>query len=702
MSQDVLASQLGVSRQAVSKWEAGMAYPDIDKVGMLCELFSCSADSLLNPDVDDIVLDEKCEISQRSVGENIKRIRTAKGIPQEVLAERLAVSRQSVSKWETGNSMPKTETLISMLPILECSMDELLTSVHEETMPVEVPATEAERPTKSKKNICIAVFAAILLFAIAIVFFVVMSVRDKDKPEDMQTVTDSDMQTVTDSDTQAVDSSGAETNAQEIKAWNGTSDTSWYSSKHVEFDISTPEQLAGLAKLVNTDGISFENRTINLKSDMLFSNKYQWTPIGKDETNAFKGIFDGGGHTVSGISVTNRSNSGVFGVIWGGTVKNLTVSDSYFNGTEAVGGICGLALSRTTENPVTIANCKVMDTEIRGDRAIGGIVGRIISESGSIIANTCDFSGHVWGYGHAGGICGEVTASGTGANANIVNCLCDGNVCGTVIFDEGQAHTKEIGHFGGILGYCEVKQKASVSVSRCINEGDICKNTDARNVGGIVGKISSESATLTKISDSYNTGSICVGTKNSIIIGGILGATENYGTVVSRCYNAGEMYARYYCGGIVGLFITYDKNSKITECVYAGNIKSTLGWIDESIMAGNWQYFSYYMGFGGIAGYCNGGVSNQYILSSCYANGPIDAQYKGGLVGEQKSGNAKWTGNYYNKNYYIDYTGYGNHLSKSNCGTINLIIPQSEIFYNQLSWSGEYWDTSGEFPVLIR
>lgn len=58
--------------------------------------------------------------------ENLQNLRKMKGMSQEQLAERLEVSRQAVSKWESGNGYPETEKLISICEIFECSMDTLI------------------------------------------------------------------------------------------------------------------------------------------------------------------------------------------------------------------------------------------------------------------------------------------------------------------------------------------------------------------------------------------------------------------------------------------------------------------------------------------------------------------------------------------------------------------------------------------------
>lgn len=66
MSQEQLADLLDVSRQAVSKWESGTTYPEMDKLLMLCKIFKCTLDELTNDDISDITVEEKEEKSKRN------------------------------------------------------------------------------------------------------------------------------------------------------------------------------------------------------------------------------------------------------------------------------------------------------------------------------------------------------------------------------------------------------------------------------------------------------------------------------------------------------------------------------------------------------------------------------------------------------------------------------------------------------------
>ncbi len=141
LTQDELAVKLGVSRQAISKWEIGDAFPDLCKLADLCEMFSLSADALFNPKNENLEpVEGEIRFDLNTVGINIKNLRIAKGISQEAFAEALNVSRQSVSKWENGGVLPKTEVLIVILELLNVDLKDVLQPIS--------PAEEvAEEPT---------------------------------------------------------------------------------------------------------------------------------------------------------------------------------------------------------------------------------------------------------------------------------------------------------------------------------------------------------------------------------------------------------------------------------------------------------------------------------------------------------------------------------------------------------------------------
>ena len=222
-----------------------------------------------------------------------------------------------------------------------------------------------------------------------------------------------------------------------------------------------------------------------------------WRPMGMaDEkgnlTGWYTGIFDGNGHSISGLYVNRdeaaddvhtwfKSGIGLFGY-YSGVTRNLSVLDSYMRGEDCIGGICGY------NDGGTIQNCYSAAT-VCGDSYIGGICGR--SEGDSIIEN-CYNTGYVYGATRSiGGICGDNSAtlqgcynvgnvngkfyvggivgesSGLGNTIWIKDCYNRGNVIGD---------TEKIGGIGGYIG--------SSLVENCYSQATVSGNT---NVGGICG-----------------------------------------------------------------------------------------------------------------------------------------------------------------------------------------------------------------------
>lgn len=222
-------------------------------------------------------------------------------------------------------------------------------------------------------------------------------------------------------------------------AWNGTVDTSWYQAGETQLSISNPEELAGLAKLVNDGTTNFEGVTITLEADLQMNpltnwEKWEtaeaqpsntWIPIGIVNQSLFHGIFDGNGHTISGLYAQNYGETGLFaGLYRTATVKNLTIEKSYLSSYDTfAGGICGYNYKGTIENcenRAVISSWYYMaggicgvnfngmvsrcsnDAFISGQEAAGGVVGQ---ESGGIV-QSCYNTGAIKGNTIAGGVVG--------------------------------------------------------------------------------------------------------------------------------------------------------------------------------------------------------------------------------------------------------------------------------------------------------
>ena len=157
--------------------------------------------------------------------------------------------------------------------------------------------------------------------------------------------------------------------------------------------ISTVEDLKNLAKNCSLDTWS-HGKTIVLQNDLDVTNS------GFVAIPTFGGTFDGGGHTISGLSLTaNEPVQGLFRYLQeSGTIENLTVNGTITSGEgkDTFGGIAG-------SNSGTIADCTFIGT-IKGKSVIGGIAG--VNEASGRIGG-CETQGVLTGQKYTGGIAGE-------------------------------------------------------------------------------------------------------------------------------------------------------------------------------------------------------------------------------------------------------------------------------------------------------
>lgn len=167
-------------------------------------------------------------------------------------------------------------------------------------------------------------------------------------------------------------------------------------SKDSPYQISNGAELAYLAKLVN-DGNDFSKKTITLKADIKLNTDdvpasgNEWTPIGNSDDNVFSGIFDGNGHTISGLyinvtgSLKGSLYQGLFGCVEDGTVQNLivtgsvTVKNTASKNVSCIGGIVGSA-DKAVQNcgfyGIVSAKKNVSNTAEDCTKYNGGVVGK--------------------------------------------------------------------------------------------------------------------------------------------------------------------------------------------------------------------------------------------------------------------------------------------------------------------------------------
>ena len=179
------------------------------------------------------------------------------------------------------------------------------------------------------------------------------------------------------------------------------------------YTVTSADGLMNIAELVNGGKTDIN---ITLDTDIDLTGK-DWTPIGTDYDNSYKGTFDGGGHTITGLTfTTNDEYAGLFG--WlnrAGTVKNVVMegvqitSNQIYGGS--IGGVAGYSWG-------TIENCSVSGS-VSGTVYVGGVVGAQIG--GSITG--CSSSATVKGTVDVGGVAGQ-----TNSSATLTACYATGNV----------------------------------------------------------------------------------------------------------------------------------------------------------------------------------------------------------------------------------------------------------------------------------
>ena len=226
------------------------------------------------------------------------------------------------------------------------------------------------------------------------------------------------------------------------------------------YTVTSADGLMNVAELVN-GGKTDINITLDKNIDLTGKD---WTPIGTSFDNSYTGTFDGGGHTITGLTITTKDQFvGLFGYLnRAGTVKNVVMegiqitSNHMFGNT---GGVAGFSWG-------TIENCSVSGS-VSGTKCVGGVVGA--HKAGSITG--CSSSATVKGTVDVGGVAGEKWGSMTA-------CYATGNV--TLEIDSPKNLSG-----GGLVGF-----NGGSSVLACYATGNVTStgsSTGNVHIGGFLG-----------------------------------------------------------------------------------------------------------------------------------------------------------------------------------------------------------------------
>ncbi len=366
--------------------------------------------------------------------------------------------------------------------------------------------------------------------------------------------------------------------------WNGTADTAWYNTTNTTFTISTAEQLAGLAKIIQ-DGVDyFSGKTINLTADIDVSPN-EWVAIG-----SFMGTFDGNNHKIicdeilfsrlsaggilqniildNPVSATDFTNLALVNgnegeihncraIITAGGIINLlrsnrgVITDTYIT---CDNGSIGLqyGLVRYNNEEGSIYNCYSTCYVSESNAEAGGLVGQ---NSGSITNSYA--SGAVTHGNPMGGLVGDNKLKGNISNSYAIGAVTGGgDIGGLVGLNQGLitssyatgAVTGEWGNIGGLVGR-NGEELATGEIVKCYATGNVT-GKNAGNVGGLAGRNDY------LITNSYAKGNATGG--NEANVGGLMGLSGQDGaygnSFVSNCYATGAVTGGDFAnvGGLTG------------------------------------------------------------------------------------------------------------------------------------------------------
>ena len=302
--------------------------------------------------------------------------------------------------------------------------------------------------------------------------------------------------------------------------------------------VSSPAALEAWAAEVQNDASLNCTLADDIILPVVTDGGSNWAPI-----QGYAGTFDGGGKTITGLTInqSSESNVGLFASIAeGGTVKNLKLDDVDIIAGSNVGAIAG-------ENRGTIENCSVSGSVTSSGKLSSGYVGGIVGQNnGTITGCTVEGSVKAKDADIAGGI------AGSHSKGTITDCHSSATV-------EGRAYV------GGIAG------RSNASITACSSTGDVTatKNSlDYSWAGGVVGEFTGSYQLIA----CYATGNVKGDAKH---VGGVVG--DNVYNAVIACYATGSVTGvSGSTGGVVGRNFKDDFSSgTVTATIRAAALAKT-------------------------------------------------------------------------------------------------------------------------------
>ena len=373
---------------------------------------------------------------------------------------------------------------------------------------------------------------------------------------------------------------------------------------------------------------------VALLADVDISSFAPWSPIGPNgnldpsisllQYNVLRNEFDGGGHTVSGLSLTRTHNSwynyGLFGVV-AADIHDLTVEGSITvqSGSAQNLNLCVGGIVSTLRPGYSIQRCtsKVsIDVQYLGREAL----------SSADVLTATDATVHKWH--RVGGVVGRCSGS-------VADCLYGPGDCASVKFTNSTSAPDVVvnAHYGGVIGHvCEYGSN-NVTVTGCSNEGTV----------QCIGKMSGH---VLRVNSETNPSGGAVHTVfHGMSLGGVVGTLGHMvseempaqsGTVtMSDCHNHSYADQKNAAGGNFGGVVGRtgcDNNITITDCTNDGTIRGSKDSSQSSATTNKDQFLT----FGGVIGSCyatGGEISHLTNKWRVYINNADCAANVGGVIG---------------------------------------------------------------------
>ncbi|MFC1783493.1 GLUG motif-containing protein [Planctomycetota bacterium] len=289
------------------------------------------------------------------------------------------------------------------------------------------------------------------------------------------------------------------------------------------YQIGTAEHLQSLSKYSDYWDPNIYFKQID---DIIIPPGMTIDPIG-NATTMFAGIFDGAGHTISGLNQSGSDYLGLFGYTTSSArISNLSITAATINGLSNIGILAG-------RNYGSISHCSATG-EVTGDSFLGGLVG--YNRDGTI--SNCYATGAVTGESeYLGGLVGS------NVFATISHCYATGAVNGRNVVES----------LGGLVGYIY-----DATISNCYATGAVNSGDNSWCLGGLVGR-----GYNSTISNCYATGAVTAGV-GSGGLGGLVGENRSD---ISNCYATGAVTAGIGSGDLGGLVGYYDSGN-INNCYW--------------------------------------------------------------------------------------------------------------------------------------